>query len=62
MRSPAMAWPAMSMGFQVEDKMLFDQLAVCQEVDLKSVQGPEGYVVTRGQVARRATAFCAPFD
>lgn len=41
-----MNWPAMTMGFQVKDKMLFDKLAVGKKVDFEFVQGSKGYVVT----------------
>ena len=43
---PSMKWPAMTMGFQVEDKMLLDNLAVGQKVNFDFIQGPKGYVVT----------------
>lgn len=39
-------WPAMTMGFQVKDKMLFDKLTVGKKVDFEFVQGSAGYVVT----------------
>lgn len=39
-------WPAMTMDFQVQDKMLFDQFAVGKKVDFEFVQGSKGYVVT----------------
>ena len=42
----SMNWPAMTMGFQVQDKMLFDKLAVGKKVDFEFVQGSKGYVVT----------------
>jgi Cu(I)/Ag(I) efflux system periplasmic protein CusF len=42
----SMNWPAMTMGFQVQDKMLFDKLAVGKRVDFEFVQGNKGYVVT----------------
>lgn len=42
----SMNWPAMTMGFQVHDKMLFDKLAVGKKVDFEFVQGAKGYVVT----------------
>ena len=42
----SMNWPAMTMGFQVQDKMLFDKLAICKKVDFEFVQGAKGYVVT----------------
>ena len=41
-----MNWPAMTMGFQVKDKMLFDKLAVGKKVDFEFVHGTKGYVVT----------------
>lgn len=43
---PSMKWPAMTMGFQVQDKMLLDKLTVGQKVNFDFVQGPKGYVVT----------------
>lgn len=42
----SMNWPAMTMGFQVKDKMLLDKLAVGKKVDFEFVQGAKGYVVT----------------
>jgi Cu(I)/Ag(I) efflux system protein CusF len=42
----SMHWPAMTMGFQVKDKMLFDKLAVGKKVDFEFVQDSKGYVVT----------------
>lgn len=42
----SMNWPAMTMGFQVTDKMLFDKLAVGKKVDFEFVQGTKGYIVT----------------
>lgn len=39
-------WPAMTMGFQVKDKMLLDKLAVGKKIDFEFVQGAKGYVVT----------------
>ena len=41
-----MNWPAMTMGFQVKDKMLLDKLTVGKKVDFEFVQGSKGYVVT----------------
>ena len=41
-----MNWPAMTMGFQVKDKMLLDKLSVGKKVDFEFVQGSKGYVVT----------------
>jgi len=43
---PSMEWPAMTMGFEVQDKMLLDKLAVGQKVKFDFVQGPKGYMVT----------------
>jgi Cu(I)/Ag(I) efflux system protein CusF len=42
----SMNWPAMTMGFQVKDKMLLDKLAVGKKVDFEFVQEAKGYVVT----------------
>lgn len=42
----SMNWPAMTMGFQVKDKMLLDKLTVGNKVDFEFVQGAKGYVVT----------------
>ena len=39
-------WPAMTMGFQVQDKRLLDRLAVGKKVDFEFVQDTRGYVVT----------------
>lgn len=43
---PSMNWPAMTMSFQVKDKMLLDKLAVGKKVDFQFVPGTKGYVVT----------------
>ena len=43
---PSMKWPAMTMGFLVQDKMLLDKLAVGQKVKFDFVQGTKGYIVT----------------
>ncbi|MBI2752374.1 MAG: copper-binding protein [Betaproteobacteria bacterium] len=42
----SMNWPAMTMGFQIKDKMLLDKLTVGKKVDFEFVQGSKGYVVT----------------
>lgn len=39
-------WSAMSMGFQVNDKMLLEKLKVGQKVDFDFEQNSKGYVVT----------------
>ena len=39
-------WPAMSMGFQVKDKMLLDKLAVDKKVEVEFVQQGKDYVIT----------------
>lgn len=39
-------WPAMNMGFQVQDKMLLDKLGVGKTVDFEFVQAEKGYVIT----------------
>ena len=41
-----MNWPAMTMGFMVRDKMLFDKLVIGKKVDFDFVQDSKGYVVT----------------
>ncbi|OGB32435.1 MAG: copper-binding protein [Burkholderiales bacterium RIFCSPLOWO2_12_FULL_61_40] len=43
----SMNWPAMTMGFLVKDKMLFDKLIVGNKVSFEFVQEPKGYVVTK---------------
>ncbi len=43
---PSLNWPAMTMSFQVKDKMLLDKLLVGKKVDFEFVQGDTGYVVT----------------
>lgn len=43
---PSMNWKAMTMTFQVKDKMLLDKLAVGKKVDFDFVQAANGYVVT----------------
>ncbi len=40
-------WPAMTMGFQVKDKMVLDKLTVGKTVDFEFVQADKGYVVTK---------------
>jgi Cu(I)/Ag(I) efflux system protein CusF len=42
----SMNWPAMTMGFVVKDKMLYDKLSVGKNVDFEFVQGKKGYEVT----------------
>lgn len=39
-------WPAMTMGFQVKDRMLLDKLTVGKTVDFEFTQGEKGYVIT----------------
>jgi len=39
-------WPAMTMGFQVKDKMLLDKLTVGKTVDFEFTQAAKGYVIT----------------
>lgn len=39
-------WPAMTMGFQVKDKMLLDKLIVGNTVDFEFAQGDKVYVIT----------------
>lgn len=39
-------WPAMTMGFAVKDKMLFDKLAVGKKVHVEFIQQGSDYVVT----------------
>lgn len=39
-------WPAMTMGFQVRDKMLLDKLTVGKTVDFEFTQADKGYVIT----------------
>ena len=41
-----MNWPAMTMGFMVKDKMLFDKLAIGNKADFEFVQSSKGYLVT----------------
>lgn len=40
-------WPAMTMGFQVRDKMVLDKLTVGKMVDFEFVQADKGYVITK---------------
>ncbi len=42
----SMSWPPMTMGFMVNDKMLFDKLIVGKKVNFEFVQDTKGYVVT----------------
>jgi len=39
-------WPAMTMGFQVKDKMLLDKLAVGKKIEFEFVQQGKDYVIT----------------
>lgn len=39
-------WPAMTMGFAVKDKALFDKLSVGKKVDVEIVQQDGNYVIT----------------
>ncbi|ODT86093.1 MAG: hypothetical protein ABS69_00235 [Nitrosomonadales bacterium SCN 54-20] len=39
-------WPAMTMGFSVEDPALLDKLVVGKKVEVEFVQQGSGYVVT----------------
>ena len=39
-------WPAMTMGFKVKDKLLFNKLAVDKKVEGEFVQDGKDYVVT----------------
>ena len=42
----SLGWPAMTMGFAVKDKMLFDKLAVGAKVHVGFKKEGDGYVVT----------------
>lgn len=42
----SIGWPAMTMGFAVKDKTLFDKLAVDKKVDFEFKQEGSDYVVT----------------
>lgn len=39
-------WPAMTMGFKVKDKALFDKLGVGSQVEFEFVREGGGYLVT----------------
>jgi Cu(I)/Ag(I) efflux system protein CusF len=43
---PSLKWPKMTMGFGVNDKSLFDKLAVGKKVDVEFVQKGADYIVT----------------
>lgn len=43
---PSLKWPAMTMGFTVNDKSLFDKLAVGKKVAVDFVQKGADYIVT----------------
>jgi Cu/Ag efflux protein CusF len=43
---PSLKWPAMTMGFAVNDKSLFDKFAVGKKVAVDFVQKGSDYVVT----------------
>lgn len=40
-------WPAMTMGFQVKDKMVLETLTVGKTVDFEFAQADKGYVITK---------------
>ena len=40
-------WPAMTMGFKVRDKVLFDKLAKGKKVEVEFVQSGKDYVITK---------------
>jgi Cu(I)/Ag(I) efflux system protein CusF len=42
----SLKWPAMTMGFSVKDKALFDRLSVGKKVDVEFMRQGSGYVVT----------------
>ena len=42
----SLGWPAMTMGFAVQDKALFDKLAVGKKVHAEFKKEDAGYVVT----------------
>jgi Cu(I)/Ag(I) efflux system protein CusF len=42
----SLKWPAMTMGFSVKDKSLFDKLKVGQKVDVEITKQGSDYVVT----------------
>jgi Cu(I)/Ag(I) efflux system protein CusF len=42
-------WPAMTLGFTVKDKALFDKLSVGKKVDVEIVQQQGNYVITAVQ-------------
>jgi Cu(I)/Ag(I) efflux system protein CusF len=42
----SLKWPAMTMGFKVKDKTLFDKLAVGKKVDVEFTRQGSDYVVT----------------
>jgi Cu(I)/Ag(I) efflux system protein CusF len=39
-------WPAMTMGFKVNDKMLLDQFGVGKTVDFEFIQAGKDYIIT----------------
>jgi Cu(I)/Ag(I) efflux system protein CusF len=43
----SLKWPGMTMGFQVRDKMVLEQLTVGKTVDFEFIQADKGYVITR---------------
>jgi Cu(I)/Ag(I) efflux system protein CusF len=42
----SLKWPAMTMGFSVKDKMLFDKLAVGKKADVEFVKQGADYIIT----------------
>jgi Cu(I)/Ag(I) efflux system protein CusF len=43
---PSLKWPAMTMGFTVKDRTLFDRLTLGRKVDVEFTQQGSDYVVT----------------
>lgn len=39
-------WPAMTMGFKVEDKTLLDKFIIGKTVDFEFIQADKGYIIT----------------
>jgi membrane fusion protein, copper/silver efflux system len=51
---PSLEWPAMTMGFAVPDKALFEQLEPGQEIEFRFVETEDAYAVTGATVNRGA--------
>lgn len=43
----SLQWPAMTMGFVVDNKALFEKLVVGEKIDVESIKKGSGYAISR---------------